>query len=266
MSLTLVMFAMFASWWNAATPPPVVSPFVVGATATTAADAGPVCVASGPGSGGQIFDRGANALLRTTVEPGRQVAMDGRSDDLEFKHVVTIDGGVNIRLARGADVVELAIEASRIQIRRGDRTIIVGQSTATEADFLAVEALLAGSPAVRRFRGVASSLEPATWRTPAGVGVQLADVLVGLLQGEVGASDRLVNRMKLMRRPVRLARQDSGCFEDYESEIFRAYNDFLMCCVEAWAWRDACNWRFILWAETAWFHMLGCAAIPIHGD
>ena len=114
-----------------------------------------------------------------------------------------------------------------------------------------------------------TNVEPAFEQSPAGAALLLSDALVGLLDGDIGAIERL-GRGIAARRAARLRpahfSNSPGCFEIYEAEVIRAWIDYQECR-NSFAWwnplKEGCTLRWMLWAESAWFSFIGCSAVPI---
>ncbi len=186
--------------------------------------------------------------------------------DLEVTKIVTRTGPFSIQLVRGEDTVLIRVGADALSVTRGAGTAEVGLAGADEEQWLAVQTLIAGSRSVRAMRVLAAALAPGAERSPAGLALILADAVVGYADGDVAALQRLAGRFGRKPPAVRLAREDGpGCYEKWEAEVIRAWNEYEQCVYEVLAipvLRDLCGWRWLLWVESAWFAFLKCAGSP----
>jgi len=186
-------------------------------------------------------------------------------DDFDLMKTVSRSGEIAIRLQRGGDVVQVTVEEEGVVVSRNGQSRRLALDAAGEDDFLAVKALLAGSRSVRAMRQVGAGIAAAAERTPAGMALLLSDAVVGLVDGDVAAVHRLAERIGRRRQTVRLVSDKPGCYEKWEAEVIRAWDDYLECLAtypSLAIWRDACGLRWILWAESAWFSFLKCVGSP----
>jgi hypothetical protein len=171
-----------------------------------------------------VFRGGATFSTRLTAE-GTAV-MSGHSGDLEFRKEVQPDGRLQLELVRGPEHVTMVATQGTIEVARNGRSVRLELSTAGEDDLLRLGALLAGSGAIRSFRLLAAGLQADTEKTPEGVGTLLTDALLGLVGGDPGAMDRVGQRLKQRRSHVRLVALSPGCYERWETEAIRAWDDY----------------------------------------
>jgi len=81
----------------------------------------------------------------------------------------------------------------------------------------------------------------------------------------VAAIHRLAQRITKKRQAVRLVVEEKGCYEKWEAEVIRAWDEYWACAEEYPTykiWRDLCGFRWMLWVESAWFSFLKCAGSP----
>jgi hypothetical protein len=162
-------------------------------------------------------------------------------------------------------MVEIRAGQDVLTVTRGASSASVALSSATEDDRLAVRLLLAGSRSVRALRVLGAELAAGAERSPGGLALILTDAVVGFLDGDVTAVQRVAERLGKKRVSVRQAREELGCYERWESEVIRAWDDYQECQAVYFGnpvWRDACGLRWMLWAESAWFAFLKCAGSP----
>jgi hypothetical protein len=116
----------------------------------------------------------------------------------------------------------------------------------------------------------AATLGSGAMRSPGTLALLLADAVVGVLNGDVAAAQRLAERVGGRGGPaVRRASAEQGCYEKWEAEVIRAYDSYMWCIAQypgLTQWADACGWRWLLWAESAWFSFLACSGSPIRMD
>jgi hypothetical protein len=192
-------------------------------------------------------------------------AVHAVAGDLDMLKKAWPTGAYSIRLRRGDDTVEIRGDRAGVAVSRGGQIVQIGLDTAGEEELLAVRQLLAGSRSVRAMRVLGAAMAAGAVRSPAGLALALADAIVGLLDGDVTAVERLAERVGRRRIAIALASSEEGCYEKWEAEVIRAWNDYESCVAvhpSVSLWRDACGLRWILWAESAWFSFLKCAGSP----
>jgi hypothetical protein len=212
-----------------------------------------------------VFRGGAAFSTRLSAE-GTAV-MSGHFGDLEFRKEVQPDGGLQLELVRGTEHVTIVAAQGTIEVARNGRSVRLELSAAGEDDLLRLGTLLAGSGAIRSFRLLAAGLQADTEKTPEGVGTLLTDALLGLVSGDPGAMDHVGQRLKQRRGYVRLVALSPGCYEKFETEVIRAWDDYVGCYNEISMWnpmRELCGLRYLIWAESSWFSFLSCSALPIN--
>lgn len=228
-----------------------------------------------PGMGVTHFDARAQARFEGRLMPDGTALFTTRSGQLVARKTVGPDGGVRIVLEAGDDRLEVSMQGYDVDITRGETSVHLDLANAEDSDFLKAKMLVAGSNALRLHRLLAISLDPRTLRTVSGMGTLLTDAFLGLLDGDVGAVDRLGERLAERRRAKirRVSLEDpeaeKGCYEEYEAELFRAWDSYVNCKALTPYWnpfRELCTARYMLWAESAWFHFLSCCAIPIRTE
>jgi hypothetical protein len=187
------------------------------------------------------------------------------AEDLDVMKKVSRSGTYTLRLQRGSDAVEIRADRNSVTVSRGGEAVRVVLEAAGEEDLAAVRVLLAGSRGVRGLRVLGAGLGAGAVRSPGGLALVLADAFVGLLDGDVAAVHRLAERLASGRPAARLVSSPEGCYERWEGEVIRAWDDYERCLAvypSIGLWRDACGVRWIMWAESAWFSFLTCAGSP----
>ena len=212
---------------------------------------------------------GAKDVGSMTTRLGRDATgalrLEGTAGDLRFEHRVLRGARLELRLNRGDDQVSVTADHEAVVVKRNGRQVRLAMNSATERDLLATQRILAGSTAVFRFRRVAAAISPDRRRTVEGAAVVMADALLGTLSGDPQAVARLVDGIRGSQPQVRLtsSEDDKSCYERWEAEAIRTWDDYKLCLIEAWALRDLCALRFYLAAEANWFELLGCIAFPM---
>jgi hypothetical protein len=94
------------------------------------------------------------------------------------------------------------------------------------------------------------------------------DILLGLLQGDLGVVDRRAPARRDGRWRLSRVACAAGptCYSEYEEEVIVAWDDFSQCCDDV-RWypllQEACAFTWLLRVESAWFHFIGCSSIPL---
>jgi len=189
------------------------------------------------------------------------------SADLEVTKKVSRTGAYTLQLSRGDDAVEVRADRSAVSVNRGGRSVWIDLDVVSEEDLAAVRALLVGSRSVRALRALAATLGNGPTRSPGVLAVVMADAVLGVLDGDPAAAERLAERLGGRRTAVRRVSFEEGCYERWEAEVIRAYDSYLGCVsvyMGITQWREACGLRWLLWAESAWFSFLMCSGSPFH--
>jgi hypothetical protein len=231
---------------------------VVG-TASTPAAGKPAAASQGEDGSGIV------AQISLGLTPDGSAFFHAVSGDLDVTKRVSRAGTYALRLARGQDAVEIRADRAAVTVSRGGQSVQVDLATAGEDDLAAVRLLLAGSRSVRGLRVLAAAMGSGATRSPGALAVLLADAMVGVLDGDVGAVLRLAERIGSRGPAVRRVSAEQGCYERWEAEVIRAYDSYLECIVQhlgVTQWADACGLRWLLWVESAWFSFLACSGSP----
>jgi hypothetical protein len=199
------------------------------------------------------------------------VRITASAGDLEVDKVVYPDGRSRIVLGADNDRVSLTIGVGEVNVeRRGAGRMQVDVPRATEAEWLQVKVLLAGSKALRRFRALASSLDAPTLKTPSGAAVVLSDAVLGHLDGDVGAVGRLMQQMRAAVqariRPVRVAVPEEDCWHTYEQQTVHALDDYESCRKMFWFFdprQEGCLFVWGIQAEAAWVQLISCSGLHL---
>jgi hypothetical protein len=198
--------------------------------------------------------------------------MTSKAGDLDVEKTVFSDGRSQVVLQAGNDRVIVTIAVGVVDVQRGSRRLHVDVAHVTDDDWLGVKTLLAGSRALRLFRSLAYSLEPATLRAPAGTAMASSDAILGFLDGDVAAVERLGQRMRAARqariRTVAFGEDsEKDCYAEYEALVVKAADDYGSCRHTFYWWdlpsQAACVGVWTLQAESAWFQFLSCSAVPL---
>ncbi len=209
-------------------------------------------------------------------EAGRSPVVRWTAHGVTIRKVVEADGRFQMQIQAGADQVILAYDPGVLTVSRNDRTAVVHLANPDEEAFDQARTMLAESKAVRQFRAMAYGLSAAESSSPAGASLQVTATFLSLLDGDIGAAERLVNR-GARRGPGPLAgfaikgsdeeeRLDQTCYARYRDEVVAAWSDFEGCCLSFGYWQpmvQLCAFEWALRVESAWFGFLGCSSIPV---
>jgi hypothetical protein len=130
------------------------------------------------------------------------------------------------------------------------------------------QAVLAGSRAVRAFRGVHQHLADEARESAPGVAIDRLEALLAILQGETTAPDKRAPQVR--DGAWRVSRVACGaepsCFSEYEGEVTRAWDDYAQCIYDV-RWypglQELCAFTWLLRVESAWFRFIGCSSFPL---
>jgi hypothetical protein len=224
-------------------------------------------VASLPRGPQSYHDSRAGASFVARFNSERNAALSTRAGELQVEKTVAPDGSFTLVLQTGNDRVTFRVRGGGVAATRGGESMQVEMGQATDEQLLSLKRLLSGSKALRLHRILAANLDPDTLVTPAGVATLLTDAFLGVLDGDAGAMDRFGQFFARKKQPTlrRVKLQELGCYEEWEAEVIRAWDDYVACKSAFAIWnpiRQACTIRYDVWAESAWFHFLACIAFP----
>jgi hypothetical protein len=201
-------------------------------------------------------------------------------DGFGFEKTLTASGDAQIRIAAGTDVVSVSLTPQVITIARGKAAVSLYMGVVSQDSEGRLRRLLAGSRAVRAFRGLSAYLEsrPAEEDDFFATSTLVDGALLSALDGDPGAirriSRRLVARQLAGLRAARL-RGATDRFEDcvgrYEATVYWAWGQF-MACVDAASddpfyirafTMNFCDAEWIARAETAAYQFVACGAFEL---
>lgn len=224
---------------------------------------------------------GPQRLERAEVidaETGAELKLIGRSDgslqvslawtDLEVRRVIQPTGDFHVRIAGRRDLVVLVRSGDRLRIARDGQTALVRLNQADEEGLDQAQRVLAGSHAMRAFRGLRSRMSADSLASAPGVSIDCLDILLGVLVGDPSAAER--GNPRTPRVPSRLSRISSRsggtCYEEYETEVCAAWDDY-SACIESVKWypglQEVCAFTWLLRIESAWFRFIACSSFPL---
>jgi hypothetical protein len=216
----------------------------------------------------EVVDADTGAELRLTATPGGALQATLLWADLDVRKVVQRNGDFHVRIAGRSDLAVFIRSADRLRVTRAGQTAIVLLNQPDEDGLEAVQQVLAGSKAVRLFRGVFGRLDKDSTESAPGVPLDHLDAWLGVLQGEPGAVDR---RAPASRGTAwRLSRVSfaaaQSCYGSYEGEVLAAWDDFSQC-VDDVKWlppmQEVCAFTWLLRVESAWFQFIACSSFPM---
>lgn len=215
-----------------------------------------------------VVDAGTGAELRLTARPGGALRASLTWTELDASKIVQPNGDFHARIAGREDVLVLVRTGNRLRVTRGGQTAVLLLDGVDEDGLDLVQTVLAGSRAARAFRGVHRRLSQESRESAPGIALDNLDVLLGILQGDIGAVDRRAPARR--EAGWRVSRVSCGagqtCYGEYEGEVVSAWGDF-SGCVDDVKWfpglQQVCAFTWLLRVESAWFRFIGCSSIPL---
>jgi hypothetical protein len=196
----------------------------------------------------------------TTVDGGIQV--EGRGGDLLFRKKVLQDGRFTLELEGRRDRVVVEVNHDTIAVVRNRRRIVVNVASEPEEGLAVTQGLLAGSHAVRLLRQAATAIQDAEEDSAASASLLVADALVGMLTGDVGAPGRVARHLaRHARARVRRAAMQTDCYYSWEQATLAASYEWESCARAFSVWnptRHLCALRWAIQVESYWFTFLSC--------
>ncbi len=225
-----------------------------------------------PGSAQQVtHDTLTDAVFFFSRAADGGVRMQVKAADLEVDKTVYADGRFVMQVEAGEDRLAVAFGTTGMEVTRGTEHGHLDFARAADAEWLQIRMMLAGSRALRLFRLLACTLDPATLKKPAGAAMRASDAFLGYLDGDVGAVARLGNQFRAERsaRLLKVLAEDEGpnpCYDKYQAMVVAAADEYNGCRKSfSWysPWQAACIGNWTLQAESAWFQFLACSAVPL---
>jgi len=197
--------------------------------------------------------------LRAAEKGGLEVT--GTTGDLRIKKTVQGNGDFVLELTTPRDTVSLVVNGQETSATRGRSRVRMPRSNAGATDEGQTRRLLADSDAVLKLRAAAATLIDANDRTPSSMSILMADAVVGMLTGDVGAPRRVArflgSRGGSGTRPAAMA---LDCFTLMETRMNEAMNDYISCWVAVAPWiQNWCAYRWVLQVESYWFSFISCS-------
>lgn len=214
-------------------------------------------------------ESGAELRLRGRKAGGLQATLVRA--DLDVAKVVQANGDFHARLAARDDVLVVVRSGARLRVTRHGQSATVQLDRADEEGLDLVQSVLAGSRALRAFRGVHRHLGEEARESAPGIAIDRLDALLALLQGETTALDRRAPQVR--DGAWRVSRVACGaepsCFSEYEGEVTRAWDDYAQCIYDV-RWypglQELCAFSWLLRVESAWFRFIACSSFPLKVD
>lgn len=213
----------------------------------------------------EVVDEATGADVRLTARPNGALQVQASWPDFEFRKIMQANGDYDLRLRGRQDLVVFIKTADRLRVTRGGRTATVSLVQPDDHGLDTVQQVLAGSRAVRMFRGLHAGLADDTLDSVPGMALDSTEALIGVLQGNPSIGGR--------RRPVsrgRVAQASLGsknpCFDHYEAQVNEDWNWFAGCVGDV-KWipggPEACAFVWAIKVESAWFLFVKCSAFPL---
>jgi hypothetical protein len=200
--------------------------------------------------------------VRPAPDGGAEVAV--RSGGLQVKKTVQGTGEFELDLTLEHDSVTLTVAGRGITVTRGRTRVERSRQEPGGQSAVRIRRLLADSPAVYAFRTMSAALLEANDHSPPAVSMLIADAMVGMLTGDVGAPRRYALFLARGARAagVRPAALAVDCFTVMEERFVEAGNDYNACYESTSGstfYQDLCSIRWGLQVESYWFSFLTCS-------
>lgn len=201
--------------------------------------------------------------LRPAPEGG--YLFEGAAGELRVTKRMKRAEEMTVAITDGVETITLDANATATTVTAHGRSAVFTATDANEESFKAMQALIQSSVAARKFHASLSrELESGQRRLHPDLAITHA--LLRTLEGDSLAAIEL-SRQLLGRTPdpIRAVGFSPSCFNTWETEVVRAWDDYVACHHELTGIRGAlrgmCGWRYALWVESAWFSFLSCSAL-----
>jgi hypothetical protein len=228
---------------------------------------------------GQTGQTGAARTLSTEPEPAKwTVALrpgpeggyvfEGAAGELRVTKQVKRAGEMKVAITDGASTITLDANTQAATVSAHGRSVTFTVATANEESFKAMQALIQGSAAARKFHA-SLSRELERGQRKLHPDLAITHALLRTLEGDTSAVRSLPRQLLGgALSPIRTVGFSPGCFDTWEAEVVRAWDDYVACHAELAGviragLRPMCGWRYLLWVESAWFSFLSCSALRV---
>jgi hypothetical protein len=219
------------------------------------------------------YDEVLDAMFSLGMAPDGSAWTQLVSGDLKVEKWATAAGEATLVLNYLKDRVTFTLRDGTYTVSRGKRSVSLSASDQNDDRYSAVRMLLVGSPAVRAFRAFTAAMEHRTGEdTGVMISMMVDGALVGVLDGDVGAIERVARRLARRARPgVRQAQgampvQFTDCVTAYELAVLAAWNAYVGCLNYSF-------WQYLFFAPVCaleWgfrsqqyaFQYISCMAVP----
>lgn len=221
------------------------------------------------GAATSLIDGHAGTAMRVSrLQSGAfQIDIDG--ENLEVRKILHENGDFDLALRAGQDLLTVVGRGAQLRVARRGQTIDLDTAAPAEGDLDRLQELLAGSAAIRRFRGMRSMLASSTRSTALGRSVDIIDMMVGALKGEAPTPGPALATpvASIMAGDDAVAETDgTSCYEAWVGEVVAAWAEY-EGCVNTFAWynplREVCAFAWVIRVESAWFRLIGCSSFPL---
>jgi hypothetical protein len=204
-------------------------------------------------------------LIGRTESDGRLVS-EVKGGDLVVRKTIKAPGELTIEILAGRHAATITVSRTLVEVKTRRRTVRFDPTRAAEADYHAAKQVLAESGVVSRARAAAAGLGREAADSVQGLDFQLTDAVVGILDGDTAAVDRLKERIRTRVLGIGLKPAGGGaigeCYEQYKWEVYRAWIANEECVRDFDFWnvpmRNLCNLEWTIRVEAAWFEFVGC--------
>ena len=198
---------------------------------------------------------------------------------LSIQKVAESTGDFTLRLTSAEEVVAITLRHERqLDVAVNGREVKVNLQSLRDnpRKLTDLRVLVASSSAIDQYRGLAASVESKALEDPdltlsiAEETLLLDGAFVASLAGDTAAVKRQVMRLMRRHRLIR-ARQTRDCLGEYVAFVGWAFNEYQRCQEDAlrtgWPYYPGllfgCTTMYYGRAQSAWWQMLACSAIPV---
>lgn len=217
--------------------------------------------------GQELVPPGSNPpLWRVAVKPGpdKTLVFEATADGVTLKKTYQGRNRITTEIAYRGERVNIAEDGQSVLVRTPAGTARAGFGDARSDGLRRVREVLRGARPIRAFRRVVDRGEQKL-RPRIDMLIATTAAAVAMLEGDGTTAARLVARIQPVRAGgvgvARTRAEEGGCWRQYEDEINRAWDSYLLCMVDHPWLPWACAARYFAWAETAWFELLSCIGL-----
>jgi hypothetical protein len=214
----------------------------------------------------QLVDPATGSTIRIVARANGTLLTEFKGPGLVLDKLSHRSGDFHVRIQGGQDVLELIKAGDELRVARKGHSVLLSLLDTDEDALEQAQHLLAGSRAALVFRTLRGRLSPDTIQSPIAIGVDVVDVLLGVLQGDGSSVERRRQTSQSVGQMTAMMADGPTCYDVYEGAVVEAWDQFVGCCAEVPILSQVCSFQWVLRVESAWFKFIACSSVPLREE